>query len=64
MKPKANRIIVIDRQRIETPSPILTGIPHIKPTFLYMVPGWIPPNIIPYSKGVKRGLIHARFPLS
>ena len=36
---------------------ILTGIPPIKPTFLDIAPGGIPPNIIPYSKGVKCGLM-------
>ena len=36
---------------------VLSGIPQIKPTFLDIAPGWIPPNIIPYSKGVKCGLM-------
>ena len=36
---------------------VLSGIPQIKPTFLDIAPGWIPPNIIPYSKDVKCGLM-------
>jgi len=36
---------------------VLSGIPQIKPTFLDIAPGRIPPNIIPYSKGVKCGLM-------
>jgi len=43
---------------------VLSGIPQIKPTFLDIAPGAIPQNIIPYSKGVKFGLIHSRSPLS